>query len=732
MQDIDLPESVEELLEKVRAYMPEVDTSRLMQAYAFAEEKHRGQKRESGEPYISHPLAVAHILADLQMDLDSIVAGILHDVIEDTGITQEELKRRFGETVATLVEGVSKLTLPEERSSPTSSEPARKRAAIHKAAENLRKMLLAVSKDLRVMIIKLADRLHNMQTLDALPPEKRERIATETLQIYAPLAHRLGIWQIKWRLDDLAFRYLHPEEYEQISTRVARTREEREQEIHELVRTLKERLQKEGIQAEVYGRPKHLYSIYQKMLRQEIDFDQIYDLMALRVIVNTELECYQALGLVHDLWMPIPGFFYDYIAKPKPNGYRSLHTKVNSPSGQPLEVQIRTHQMHRLAEYGIAAHWQYKEGGTDDPNYREKLARLRQQCLDWTDARSSGEFLSNLLGDLFADQVFVFTPRGDVIDLPVGSTPVDFAYRIHTELGHRCVGAKVHGRIVPLHYQLRNGDMVEVITRPHAQPSLDWLGFVKSSTARSKIRAYFRKVRRVEYIARGRGMIEREAERAKIGKELLSERLEQIAKLLHFATVEDLFASVGEGLTSVQPCIQKLRTLEPSAPAEQEYASRKPSTLTVTAEGIEDMMMRRARCCYPLPGDDLLGYITRGRGLVLHRQSCGNIRTYQQKEPERIVPVDWKPVGKASYPVLIRIETTDRVGLLSDITTILGDAQCNIASARIQTFPSHTALIEMMIEVPNVQHLREVFRRISNLSEILAVYRVEPRAKEEK
>jgi GTP pyrophosphokinase len=474
--EFELPEQVDALIEKVRDYAPDADTSRIVEAYLFAEERHHGQKRKSGEPYITHPLAVSHILADLQMGVNTVIAGLLHDVLEDTQTPPEELEQRFGATVRKLVEGVSKLH-HSERKLEIFNEAGKRRMNIAKTAENLRKLLLAVADDLRVMIIKLADRLHNMQTLDSMPPEKQIQIAAETLQVYAPLAHRLGIYQIKAQLDDLAFKYLYPQEYYEISEKVAQTRAERQREVQELITILKERLWNEGVHAEVMGRPKHLWSIFNKMKQQQIDFSQIYDLIALRVLTETVGECYMALGIVHELWRPIPSLFYDYIAAPKPNGYPSLHTKVIGPNERTLEIQIRTWQMHQVAEYGVAAHWRYKEGQDQKPI---QMPALQQQLRDLTDFKSNLEFLTSVSREMTADQVFVFTPKGDLIDMPEGATALDFAYRIHTQVGNRCVGARVNGRIVPLDYRLHTGDVVEILTRQNAQPSYDWLGIVRT------------------------------------------------------------------------------------------------------------------------------------------------------------------------------------------------------------------------------------------------------------
>ncbi len=727
--EFELPEQVESLLEKVRDSLPDADTSKIVSAYLFAEERHHGQKRKSGEPYITHPLAVAHILADLQMGLNTVVAGILHDVLEDTSTTPEELERLFGTTVRKLVEGVTKLRRTVNKAE-LANAARLSRFEITKTAENLRKLFLAVAEDLRVMVIKLADRLHNMQTLDSMAPEDQVRIAAETLQVYAPIAHRLGIWQIKSQLDDLAFKYLYPQEYRDIQQKVERTRTERQEEVRQLITTLKEHLWERGIRAEVTGRPKHLWSIYSKMKLQKIDFNQIYDLIALRIIVNTKEECYLALGVVHDLWRPIPSLFYDYIAMPKPNGYQSIHTKVIGPNERTLEVQIRTWEMHQVAEYGIAAHWRYKEGENLRADQRPMaMPELQDQLRDLTDLRSNLEFLSSLYRDLTADQVFVYTPKGDLIDLPEGATPLDFAFRIHTEVGLRYAGAKVNGRIVPIDYQLRTGDRVEIITRPTPQPSYDWLKIVRTASARSKIRSYLRAQRRSEFIALGRTQVEREFARLRIPLSTLKEHLPEILKAMNFRTEEDLYASIGEGLTSVQAVVQRLRMLtQLPEPSHATPSTPPPAIRAMHIEGLDEFLTRRANCCYPLPGDELRGYTTRGRGIVVHRASCAILRGHEEKEPERIMSIEWTPSANGqTYPVEIRIEAVDKPGVLADITTIIGSANINIRNVRVTQHPTkHTATINLMIEARSAQELRVLFQKLHGIEDVLSVFRYQP------
>ncbi|GIV19421.1 MAG: (p)ppGpp synthetase [Armatimonadota bacterium] len=734
---VELPEELLVLLDRVREYLPQADTSNIVRAYRVAEFGHRGQARKSGEPYITHPLAVAGILAELEMDVATIAAGLMHDVVEDSTdengqsrVTLENIREAFGEEIAMLVDGVTKLTsyldVERELEETTDQEKRKRRREIVHTAANLRKIFIAMSRDLRVMIIKLADRLHNMRTLDALSRERQIKISSETLQILAPMAHRLGIWQIKWQLEDLAFKYLEPEKYAELAARVQRTRKEREEDINEAIRMLKERLERENIRAEVHGRAKHLYSIYQKMLKEEIDLDQIYDLLAIRVIVDTVPDCYHALGVVHDLWLPIPGRFDDYIAKPKPNMYQSLHTKVIGPRQQPLEVQIRTWEMHRTADFGIAAHWQYKEGTTPQDRFEQRMRMLRQQLFEWqADGKDSAEFLRSVVESLFNDQVFAFTPKGDVIDLVAGATPVDFAYRVHTDVGNTCVGAKVNGRIVPLNYQLKNGDIVEIITRPNAHPSRDWLNFVKTPHARSKIKQYFRRQAHAENVARGKELLEREAER--LGAEprvlLHTEALEEVAKQLNLPNAEEVYAAVGDGRYSAQAVLNRLLPRVPLQPSLFPTGKVMESEARLSVDGIDNVMIRRAKCCTPLPGDDVIGYTSRGRGITLHRRSCVNVQNYLLREPERLVAVRWEEKQGACYAVSLHIEAADRTGLLSDISTVFGESRTNITAIRTISRPDGTAHIDITVEVRSVSHLHGLMDRVRRISDVLDIRR---------
>ena len=718
------PEQLQRLLDAVSDRMPDYDLEKIARAYHLAEAAHTGQTRSSGEPFIGHPLEVAKIVADLHMDAVTIVAALLHDVLEDTETTPETIEQEFGEGVLHLVEGVTKLKLTVD----PEASPRQKRAAESaRSAESLRKMLLAMAQDVRVMVIKLADRLHNMRTLDALPTTRQVRIAQETLDVYAPLAARLGIWQLKWQLEDLSFKVLHPTEFGRISDMVAKTRGEREGQVNEGIEKLRARLRERGLgNAEIMGRPKHLHSIYTKMVEQKVPFEEIYDLLAIRVIVDETADCYSVLGLVHELWLPIPGLFYDYIAMPKPNGYQSLHTKVIGPGGDPLEVQIRTRRMHEVAEYGFAAHWSYKEG-KDRAEHADKLSRLRSQLFDWsTDARMSSDFLRSVSTDLFSEQVFVFTPKGDVLDLPKDSTPIDFAFRVHSELGLHVVGAKVNGIMVPLSAKLQNGDVVEMITRPNAQPSLDWMEFVRSQNARSKLRAYFRRLNRSESEERGREALEKEMRaRGFDPKEVVNDTyLGKVAeKLRNCHSPADVCTRVGEGLVSVQNVANKLQALVRKESDQPIRPKPRVADTPTVITGIDNVMLRRAKCCMPLPEEDVVGYVTRGRGIMIHRRVCPNALWMIENEPERITALQW-PADGNKYPVDLRIITVDRQGLLMDITTIFSEAKVDVTAAKIRTLPNNTAEINVTIAVRDIKNLQEVVNKVNQFSDVISVLRV--------
>jgi guanosine-3',5'-bis(diphosphate) 3'-pyrophosphohydrolase len=714
------PEDFTPLRERISAYLGPEDLERVERAFRFARNAHRGQVRASGEPYIVHPLAVAGILADLELDVTTLEAALLHDVVEDTGVGLDQVEAAFDPEVALLVDGVTKLGQIKYRS------------RVEEQAENLRKMFLAMAKDIRVILIKLADRLHNMRTLEYLPPEKRHDIAQETLDIFAPLAHRLGIYRIKWELEDLAFRFLEPEVYRDLAGRIPRRRAERERFAEQVMETLRPRLAEVGIRAELQGRAKHFYSIFQKMYHQGKELNEIYDLVGVRVIVDSVRDCYGALGVVHTLWRPIPGRFKDYIATPKPNMYQSLHTTVVGPQGEPFEIQIRTWEMHRTAEYGIAAHWKYKEGHTD-PRLDQKLNWLRQ-ILEWQkDLRDPREFMESLKIDIFPDEVFVFTPKGDVVPLPRGATPIDFAYAIHTEIGHHCVGAKVNGHITPLSSALETGDIVEIITSKQSPgPSSDWLNIVKTASARAKIRQWFKRERREENLARGREILEREVRR--LGGDPASwlepARLEEVARRLNLQGAEELLVSVGYGGVSAAQVLGRLRQqeerLRPAGRPEsdEEVLARlggwgAPSN-GVRVKGIDNVLVRFPRCCNPVPGEPIVGYVTQGRGVSVHRVDCPNIAGRLAQEPERRIEVTWDKVESAYLPRKVVITALDRPGLLSEVAQVVAENRINIVTAQVRPLRGQRSSIEMVLEVRNRQQLESILRQVQRVRDVLA------------
>ncbi|MBC7331318.1 MAG: bifunctional (p)ppGpp synthetase/guanosine-3',5'-bis(diphosphate) 3'-pyrophosphohydrolase [Synergistetes bacterium] len=703
----------EELKEILRKREENVDLSLIDKAFDFARKYHNDQKRLSGEPYIVHPIAVAKILAELGLDEETIAASLLHDLLEDTICSREELQGEFGETIARLVEGVTKL----------SQIPFKDEHSYQ--VENLRKMFLVMAHDIRVVLIKLADRLHNMRTIDYLPPEKRERIAMETLQIYAPLAHRLGIYRIKWELEDLSFKVLNPEMYENISNHVMKTRKERELYIEEVKRILLAELEKLGINAFVQGRPKHFYSIYQKMKRKNLSLNEVMDLHAVRVIVNTVAECYTVLGVVHSLWRPIPGHFDDYIAMPKSNMYQSLHTTVVGPGGEPLEVQIRTWDMHRVAEYGIAAHWRYKEGKRRIDSMEEKISWLRS-LLDWQkDVISIDEFSESIETELSEiDEVYVFTPKGDILALPKGSTPVDFAYAIHTDVGNTCVGAIVNNRIVPLDYELQHGDIVKILTSSHGTPSRDWLKFVKTSRAKTKIKQWFRKKElreRESLVKKGREILIRDIKQRGEDdqKVLASGKLNAVAKEFGFLSEEDLLLGIAEGTISVTSILQKLlgfRIVEEKK--EPERKSHGP--VGVEVGGVDGVQVNLARCCNPVPGDDIIGYVTKGRGITVHRVDCKSLKSF---DPNRLIAVRWQRAIEGTFPVRIKIEAFDRPGLVADISREIASFGLNIDSMNVKVRRSGMAEISMTIRVKDLNFLYNLFGRIREINSVINIQR---------
>jgi len=723
--------TIEQIERKVAEYNPSADLTVLRRAYEFAAASHEGQMRNSGEPFIAHPLAAAGILADMHLDEPTVVAGLLHDTVEDSSATVAQVRAEFGEEVAALVDGVTKLGKIKFDSRDEAQ------------SQNLRKMLIAMAKDIRVILIKLADRLHNMRTIEFLPADRARVKAIETMEIYAPLAHRLGISQVKWELEDLAFKVLEPAQYHRIQRLVADSRMAREAYLKQVIDELTTDLGAIGIKAEISGRPKHFYSIYQKMSQKGKDFNEIYDLIALRIIVDSVKDCYGALGTVHSMWKPVPGRFKDYVAMPKFNMYQSLHTTVIGPAGRPLELQIRTEEMHRTAEYGIAAHWRYKEGGHGDETFDERLAWLRQM-LEWqTELKDPREFMEALKIDLFEDEVFVFTPKGDVVSLRKGSTPIDFAYQIHTEIGHHTVGAKINGSIVPLGYELQMGDRVEIMTnKGSAGPSRDWLNIVRTSSARSKIRSFFSKVSRTDDLAKGRDELQKilRKQGLSIGSSTGVRAMTAVAKELNFTESDDLLAHIGAGKVSAKLIVGKLIKLlagsevapEPekveftlSTPMTPPKSRRKKSGTGVRVKGIDDLLVRLARCCNPVPGDPLVGFVTRGRGVSVHRADCPNARDLLNS-PERIIEVEWDAEASTIYHAEIHIEARDRTGLLRDVTLALAEGGVNVLSASIATDKQGIAAMRFLFELGNMEQLSVVLARVRTLDGVFSADRLMP------
>jgi len=706
------------LAEIQRHHYAQADVELVRRAHDYSAAAHEGQRRATGGPFIEHPTAVALLMAQLGMDPPSMVAALLHDVPEDTSRTNDDIRREFGDEIARLVEGVTKLSKVGQQ---------RTASAEQRQAEDLRKMFLAMATDLRVVVIKLCDRLHNMRTLAPLPPEKQVRIAKQTMEIYAPLAHRLGIWQIKWELEDLAFKYLEPDRYHDLAEQLAQRRQVRERSIDQAMKLLARELEKAGVKAEISGRAKHLWSITQKMRRKGVSMNEVYDLLAVRVIVDDVPACYGALGVVHTLWPPIPGQFDDYIAVPKPNLYQSLHTAVMGPDGQPLEIQVRTGEMHQLAEYGIAAHWRYKEGGKADPKYESKLAWIRQ-LMEWQhDVSDATEFVESLKVDVFHDQVFVFTPKGEVKELPAGSNSIDFAYRIHSDIGHRCIGAKVNGRIVPLDHKLQSGDIVEIITSKAARgPSRDWLTMVRTPGAREKIRQWFKRQQREENIAHGRELLDKELKR--IAQRSLADidaaDLQRATEELNMHDVDSLFASLGYGAVSAPQVVTRLGILDETAQAIPHQAAAAPPPTAkggVRVKGMGDLLVRFGVCCDPVPGDPIVGYITRGRGVTVHRADCTNVRNMAERE--RIVEVEWERVGPRTYPVAVRIVGWDRTGLLRDIASIISEDQVQLVSLAANANPDRTATVNAVMQVTSVEQLSRVLARLEGVRDVFSVSR---------
>ena len=724
---------LEVLKEKIRGYARGADLSLVEKAYAFAERAHAGQRRLSGEAYLSHPVAVASILADLELDVITLAAGLLHDVVEDTKTSLTDVEKEFGREIALLVDGVTKLSRIEYRSREDEQ------------VENLRKMFLAMSQDIRVLLIRLADRLHNMRTLSYLPPDRQKICAQETLDIFGPLAHRLGIYGMKMELEDLALHHLEPERYRELVAMVARKRAEREEITRRIIDTLGDKLGEVGIKADISGRAKHFYSIYRKVYVQGRAFADIYDLIAVRVIVDTKDECYAALGIVHELWKPIPGRFKDFVAMPKPNMYQSLHTTVISPDGEPFEIQIRTWEMHQTAEHGIASHWRYKEGreaDRADPGFEKKLSWLRQ-IMEWQrDLPDAQDFMEGLKVDLFADEVFVFTPKGDVIELPAGASPIDFAYRVHTDVGHRCIGAKVNGKIVPLDHTLQNGDIIEVLTSKQiGGPSWDWLTMTKTTAAKQKIRQWFKRERREEHITRGKELMEKEIRRRGLDREevLREEWLEDVAHRLSLTSAEELYAAVGYGGITIQYVVQKLieileRERRRTTLVDLEQLQRELRAAPVTpaygrpvegvrVRGVDNVLIRISRCCNPLPGDSIVGYVTRGRGVSVHRLGCSNVR-HLSGEPERLIEVAWDKDAPQVFQTALVISAFDRPGLLSDVVNAVAETRTNMSYVNARAGKNKTATIDLVLEITSLEQLRHIQDRIAKIRDVFSVSRM--------
>lgn len=734
---------VDKLLENINKNCHNVDIELVKKAYNFAKEAHKDQKRESGEPYIIHPIAVAEILAELGMDTNTIVAGLLHDVIEDTDCSFEDASRMFNPEVANLVDGVTKLTKLGEMEYKTKEE---------QQADNVRKMLLAMAKDIRVIIIKLADRLHNMRTLKFMPANKQKNKAKETLDIYAPLAHRLGMSKIKWELEDLCFRYLHEKEYYDLVKDIAEKRVERESYIQDIVNDLYKKLEGAGIDSDIDGRPKHFYSIYKKMVNKNKSIEEIFDLTAIRVLVNSVKDCYGVLGIVHTIYRPIPGRFKDYIAMPKPNMYQSLHTTVIGPQGKTFEIQIRTFEMHKTAEYGIAAHWKYKEGDTNggtevdkQKEFEKKLAWLRDM-LEWQKETSDAEeFMEGFKIDLFSDEVFVFTPKGVVINLCSKATPIDFAYRIHTDVGNKCVGAKVNGKIVPLDYTLKTGEIVEILTSPNAKgPNMDWLNIAKSNQSKSKIKLWFKKAKKEENIMKGKELFEKELKKQGVNYADIAkgDAYEKFSKRYNIHSMDDLYALIGIGSLGASSYIVRLKEdngLDKYAKErenkeilskviEEQIAKTsrqpEPNSYGITVKGESNLMVRFAKCCSPVPGDDILGYITKGRGVSVHRRDCSNLQNLIETDGEKVVEVNWGKSLNTSYFAEIQVQAEDRENLLADTMSVISDLKLQLSAVNANLGKEGFAFINIKIKITSVDNLNDLMKRIKRLKGVLDVYRV--------
>jgi len=709
--------NLEELLEKVIAYNPQADVELIRKAYEFSARAHEGQVRISGEPFLKHPLEVGKILARMKMDVSSIVAGLLHDTVEDSLITREDISREFGTDIADLVDGLTKISKVEFMSRE------------EKQAENFRKMLISMGKDIRVVLIKLADRLHNMRTLEPLSPDKQKRIAQETLEIYAPIANRLGIGWMKVELEDLSLRYLKPEVYADLAKKVALKKAERDKYIEEVIDIVKQNLKVYGFKAEVYGRTKHFYSIYQKMETQGIPFEEVYDLSGIRIITDTKVNCYAILGMIHSLWTPVPGRFKDYIGVPKSNMYQSLHTTVIGPKGHRVEFQIRTEEMHRVAEEGIAAHWRYKDRGQIDSKDNQIYNWLRQMVEWQKDLVDSRQFLDSIKVDLFPDVVYIFTPKGDVKELIRGATPVDFAYAIHTEIGNRCVGAKVNGKMVPLRYHLKSGDTVEIITNPNHVPSKDWLKFVKTPRAKAKIKHFIKTEERKRSLDIGRRLLDKELHMIGMGLAVLNrseERLGDLYREYNVKDLDDLSVLIGYGKVSPRQIVRRLfpeKAGKEEVREKEETPRRVRPSGGVKVRGVDDILLHFSKCCSPVPGDKIIGYITRGRGISIHTATCPNIDELDY-DRERLVNVEWDVTEAATYPVKISVSTIDRPGVLASVSASITSSAANISHADISTTEDKKAILNFVVDIRDLAHLEKVIQKIEQVSGVLQVKRV--------
>jgi guanosine-3',5'-bis(diphosphate) 3'-pyrophosphohydrolase len=723
---------IEQLLEKAATYMKDIDLGRIREAYEFADQAHKGQLRKSGEPYILHPLAVAEILVDMEMDVTSVIAALLHDVVEDTTVSIDIVNDKFGTACAMIVDGLTKL------------EKIRFKSKEEQQNENYRKMFIAMAQDIRVILIKLADRLHNMRTLKFQSEESQRRISEETLEIFCPIANRLGISAIKWEMEDIALRYLNPQQYYRIVNLMSKKRREREAFIDGVIQVIRDKVTETGIEADISGRPKHIYSIYKKMTDRNKQFNEIYDLLAIRIIVENIKDCYATLGIIHTLWKPMPGRFKDYIAMPKANMYQSLHTTVIGPNGEPLEVQIRTEEMHRTSEFGIAAHWAYKEGSlVPTGSFEDKMTWLREVIELQQETTDASEFMESLKVDFFSDLVFVFTPKGEVFELPAGSVPLDFAYRIHTEVGNRTIGAKVNGKIVPLDHKLKTGDIVEILTSKHSYgPSQDWIKIVQSSHAKSKIRQWFKKEKREEYIEKGKDALEREIKRLGLEPSMFmsDDKLLEVANKFTFNDIDDMLSAIGfSGITAAQICTRltekyrreleaanaphltdEIKEVKVAAPG---HKKSRP-THGIRVKGIDNMLVRFARCCNPVPGDQIVGYITKGRGVSVHRMDCANFNWLDEEEKARIIEVEWESTVEATYSVEIEVTGHDRRGFLNEVMQAISESKTNMTAVSARSDRNKVTTAHVTILIRNTDHLQTVVDKIKRVKDIYTVQRI--------